>query len=207
MATVNIVKIKVRRGTDSERHQIILDQGELGYTTDPSSQRLFVGDGVTVGGIPCSNKLYMGPMNNLSNFATAQVGDVIFDTNTSRLFALTGVNGSGFPNYSNNAAYSFIGPAVDNTTVIYNGNGTISVGTVSASNVSSSLFNLTNGGLARTGQGSVSVNVDANTLKVNGSNQIYMDFNYLQQLIAALPTSNPGVNKLWNNGGVVTIGH
>ena len=48
MANITIVKLKVRRGTDSQRQDIVLDQGEVGYTLD--SKRLFVGDGATYGG-------------------------------------------------------------------------------------------------------------------------------------------------------------
>ena len=39
MATVSIAKIKIRRGTDYERKLIILDNGELGYVTDPPLHR------------------------------------------------------------------------------------------------------------------------------------------------------------------------
>ena len=40
MADITIVKFKVRRGTDSERERVVLDQGEIGYTID--TKRLFV---------------------------------------------------------------------------------------------------------------------------------------------------------------------
>jgi len=46
MATVSVAKIKIRRGSDFDRRQIILDNGELGYVTDSVSRRLFVGDGI-----------------------------------------------------------------------------------------------------------------------------------------------------------------
>ena len=48
MANITIVKLKVRRGSDTQRKEIVLDQGEIGYTLD--SKRLFVGDGSTYGG-------------------------------------------------------------------------------------------------------------------------------------------------------------
>jgi len=64
MATVSITKIKIRRGTDADRREVILDSGEIGYTTDPSSRRLFVGDGSTKGGNPAGIKFYTGAIND-----------------------------------------------------------------------------------------------------------------------------------------------
>jgi len=52
MATVSVIKLKVRRGTDNQRKLITLDEGELGYTTDTG--RVFIGDSITPGGIPVS---------------------------------------------------------------------------------------------------------------------------------------------------------
>lgn len=54
-----LLKLLVRRGSDSDRQGIYLDEGELGYTVD--SKRLFVGDGPggTQGGIVVGNK-YLG---------------------------------------------------------------------------------------------------------------------------------------------------
>ena len=43
-----LIKLLVRRGTDADRKNIVLEAGELGYTTD--MERLFVGDGTTAGG-------------------------------------------------------------------------------------------------------------------------------------------------------------
>ena len=45
-----IAKIKLRRGLESERSNIVFDEGEPIYTVD--TKRFFVGDGVTAGGIP-----------------------------------------------------------------------------------------------------------------------------------------------------------
>lgn len=42
-------KIQLRRGTDSERQTVVFDNGEPVWTTD--NQRLYIGDGVTSGGI------------------------------------------------------------------------------------------------------------------------------------------------------------
>jgi hypothetical protein len=42
--------LRIRRGTNAERQTIIFAEGELVYTTD--TKDLFVGDGITLGGIP-----------------------------------------------------------------------------------------------------------------------------------------------------------
>ena len=34
MPDIEIVKLKLRRGTDAQRQTVKLEQGELGYTTD-----------------------------------------------------------------------------------------------------------------------------------------------------------------------------
>ena len=52
-----ILKILVRRGLDSERQSVRLDEGELGYTID--TKRVFVGDGLGGGGNVVGN-LYQG---------------------------------------------------------------------------------------------------------------------------------------------------
>jgi hypothetical protein len=59
-----IVRTLVRKGTDSERQQVVLEPGELGYTTNYT--RLFVGDGTTTGGVPVGVKYY----GSVSDFST-----------------------------------------------------------------------------------------------------------------------------------------
>ena len=54
MPDITIVKIKVRRGSDDQRKQLVLDQGELGFTID--TKRVFVGDGSVTGCKVVGNK-------------------------------------------------------------------------------------------------------------------------------------------------------
>jgi len=100
MANVSIVKLKVRRGTDQQRQQITLDQGELGFTTDWS--RLFVGDGATMGGVCPAMKFYTYSFQTISASNTfnlpMQPGDIIYETTTSSFYSLL----SGANNNSNN---------------------------------------------------------------------------------------------------------
>jgi len=108
MANVSVIKLKVRRGTDSQRQLITLDQGEIGYTTD--SKRLFVGDGTTKGGWSTGSKFYStstGIANATSTSTdllyTAQTGDIVYDysTNPTNFYILTGSNA----NYNQTSAY------------------------------------------------------------------------------------------------------
>jgi len=101
MANVSVVKLKVRRGTDAQRKLVVLDVGELGYTTD--SKRIFVGDGTTTGGTPSAIKYYTGNISAAvagdGNISTVQPGDIVYDTTQNHIYILTGTNAS-FNSYS-----------------------------------------------------------------------------------------------------------
>ena len=96
-----ILKILVRRGTEAERQNIRLDEGELGYTID--SKRLFIGDGLGGGG-NVSGNLHHGAFPQVDTvinslpFGYFQPGDTFYDTNESTLYALgeTGLASSKF---------------------------------------------------------------------------------------------------------------
>ena len=78
MPDISIIKLKIRRGTDAQRANVVLEQGELGYTTD--TRRVFVGDGITQGGIPVSN-IFHAPIDypaNLVNERSAVVNDIVY---------------------------------------------------------------------------------------------------------------------------------
>ena len=101
MSSISVVKLKVRRGKDGDRQQVILDQGELGFTTD--SHRLFVGDGLTYGGLNASINFYQ--TTSFGALTYAQIGDIVFRTDTNTLYALTGRTTGNLPDYSNPSAY------------------------------------------------------------------------------------------------------
>jgi microcystin-dependent protein len=79
-----LLKLIVRQGIDSDRKNIVLDSGELAYTTD--TERLYVGDGSTFGGVPVGNK-FLGSAANIVSFANATIGDIAYQTSTSTLYA------------------------------------------------------------------------------------------------------------------------
>ena len=67
-----LLKLLVRRGTNEDRKQITLETGELGYATD--TKRLYIGDGVTGGGVLVGNK-WAGNAADLTTLAPVMTGD------------------------------------------------------------------------------------------------------------------------------------
>ena len=82
-----LLKLLVRRGSNADREDVILSEGELGYTTD--TNRLFVGDGVTPGGKIVGNR-FLGTSNSVTTFANANVGDLAYDADDRALYAYAG---------------------------------------------------------------------------------------------------------------------
>ena len=101
MPDVEIVKLKIRRGEDSTRRSVILEQGELGFTTD--TERLWVGDGTTLGGTIVGNINHGVAVK--TNITRATRGDIAYDS--SHLYQLTG------DDYSNVSDWTFIGTELD----------------------------------------------------------------------------------------------
>ena len=69
------MSLRIRRGTNAERSGVTFLEGELVYTTD--TKKMFVGDGVTVGGIAVDSA--QGSINQMSdvNIAGIQVGQIL----------------------------------------------------------------------------------------------------------------------------------
>jgi len=86
-----LLKLLVRRGTDSDRKQITLETGEIGYTTD--TKRLYIGDGVTPGGVLVGNK-WAGNAADLTTLAPVVTGDYGYDTDNHEFKICTKGTGS-----------------------------------------------------------------------------------------------------------------
>ena len=86
-----LLKILVRQGTDNERQNVIFNSGEPAYTTD--TKRLFIGDGVTSGGILTGN-VFKGSVTNITSVAPAEIGDTVYNTDTKILYRLKLNDGS-----------------------------------------------------------------------------------------------------------------
>jgi len=165
MADISIIKLKVRRGTDSQRQRIILDQGELGFTTD--TQRLFIGNGILSGGVVAGNITHpfletSGSRINLSN---AVRGDIVNENGF--LYQLSGAN------YNQLSAWGFIGSKPDNSSIEYNGNRELQIknnGIGAAKFAANAAYNM--GGLVATPTNGLSANVDGITLTVTSTNQL-----------------------------------
>jgi hypothetical protein len=124
-----IVKILIRKGSDADRRATILSNAELGYATDASVKRLFVGDGTTAGGNPVGVKNF-GPVNGRSSVTSqAYPGDIVFDLSDpqANLYTYT-TSGTWYPTT----------PIFDNSS-IKNTNGVWYVNTLQLSSYVSAL--------------------------------------------------------------------
>ena len=90
-----IGKIKVRRGTDSQRVTNTFEEGEVIYSVD--KKRIFVGDDTTLGGVPVSNRNYIVESLGFPPILPDDVleGDIIFDKADSSTY-IVDWNGSEF---------------------------------------------------------------------------------------------------------------
>lgn len=106
----NITKIVFRRGLDAQRQTVALQLGEPGYSTD--TKRLFIGDGITLGGNPVGIVNYgvvaalsgsyvynSSIQTNMSQAAftllsASNVGDIVYDQATTSLYTVSSTNTS-----------------------------------------------------------------------------------------------------------------
>lgn len=162
MPDISIIKLKVRRGTDAQRRTIILEQGELGYTTD--TNRLYVGDGVTVGGAPVG-AVPSRPLN-LVRSLTGATGVGMYDivSASSLLYQLTSSD------YTALSSWAFIGTKVDDSTIQYNANNIITLkdnGITGTKFAPTAAFN--QGGIIATAANGLSANTDNTTIKITSN--------------------------------------
>ena len=87
-----ITKILIRKGIESEKNAIILSEAELGYTTD--QKRLWLGDGVPLGGVNAANK-YLGSFSTPSAVSNPVIGDIIYNQSNTQFQILTGTDSDG----------------------------------------------------------------------------------------------------------------
>lgn len=162
MPDVEIVKLKLRRGTDAQRESVVLEQGELGYTTD--SKRVFVGDGFLSGGNVLGAKnhppMYVGTRTDL---AEAVTGDMVYEDNL--LYQLSGTDATLL------SAWAFVGTRADGISLDYDaGILELKDGGITIDKVASD-FVVPNGGIEITPTG-LSAVVDNATITINGSGQL-----------------------------------
>jgi hypothetical protein len=122
-----LLKLLIRRGDDSDRQNVILSEGELGYTID--GKRLFVGDNQTLGGRVVGN-IYKGSVVDHTTVTDAVLGDFVFNSSSNIIYIKTSAGWL--------AVAQFL-EAGDTTIDINSGAGTIKVGTLSAGNLSTDI--------------------------------------------------------------------
>ena len=123
-----LLKLLVRRGTNQDRKQITLETGELGYTTD--DKRLYIGDGVTKGGVLIGNK-WAGNAADLTTLAPVVTGDYGYDTDNHEIKICTKGTGAVAADWT---TVSNLISAAD-TTIVIDGQNRITVGKLSAGDI------------------------------------------------------------------------
>ena len=121
----DFTKFILRQGLEADRTKAIYSEGEPIYITD--YKRLFLGDGITSGGNIATNKFLGTATFNFSSNATGVVsayqGDLVYDTTSSNLYALTGSNPANLLSYIRlNRNY-----VVDDSTLFINGSNQMAV--------------------------------------------------------------------------------
>lgn len=159
-----LLKLLVRRGTDIDRRQIVLSEGELGYVID--TKKLYVGDGQTKGGILVGGSKFLGAATDVTSFTSAVTGDMAFDSDDEVLYYLVGGSPSNISNW------------VPIGGVYSNGNGTINV-----SNTNKITVN-------KLSAGNFSSNALGNSLRLDSANKIALDSTIKISQVDLDPTSS-----------------
>lgn len=123
-----LLKLLIRRGSDADRQNVILSQGELGYTTD--TNRLYIGDGINYGGTIVGNK-FAGSRTDVTTITNVVSGDYAFDTDSNQLYIYNGGGSGDLNNWSSVGGIYTSGNGTINITPATN---RITVGTLSANN-------------------------------------------------------------------------
>ena len=130
--------LRLRRGTDLERIGVVFEEGELVYSTD--TKRLFVGDGVTAGGIPVSDLIsdmspQLGASLDLNTYDIVGFGNINVNGDITATGTLT------VPNIITDVQGSIFGddssPLVDgaNNKIILDNNSIADLSDVNTTNV------------------------------------------------------------------------
>lgn len=175
MPNIRIVKLKVRRGSDAQRRLVVLEQGELGYTTDTG--RLFIGNGSLSGGATVGTKVHsiLTTSNTRNLVSTAYENDLVYENNF--LYQLTGTD------YSKLSAWAFVGSKVDNESIEYDANRQVSIkdSGISTAMIQTSAVTIdklntnvlyTSGGLSYNFTNGISANINSSIFQITSANVI-----------------------------------
>lgn len=175
MPNIRIVKLKIRRGSEAERKQIVLEQAELGYTTD--TRRLFVGNGSVSGGEIVGAKVHsvLSTSDTRNLVSNAYQNDLVYENNF--LYQLTGTD------YSQLTSWSFVGSKTDDSSIEYNASRELSIKDSGVSTIMLQTSSVTveklntdilysSGGIAFNLSEGLSANIDTDIFEINSSNII-----------------------------------
>ena len=159
MADIKVIKLKVRRGLNSQRKRVVLDEGELGYTID--TQRLYVGTGTLSGGVPVASKVY-SPVTNYNDLSSqdAEINDIIVADN--KMYQLIATD------FTKLSSWRFIGAQVDDNFIEYNTNNYL---TIKGSSIDGTLLNqqtLSSTSITFAGD-EIVINYDSSQFAISGS--------------------------------------
>jgi microcystin-dependent protein len=144
-----LLKLLIRRGTDVDRRNITLSEGELGYTVD--TKKLYIGDGQTKGGIPVAGSAFLGSVPDVTVFTSAVSGDLAYDTDDNIFYSFKGGNPANITDWQNiGGTYSA-------------GNGTISISNTNRITVN------------RLSAGNFSADALGSSLRLDSSNRIALN--------------------------------
>lgn len=131
-----ILKLIVRQGPDSDRQVIVLDSGELGYSTD--LERLYIGNGFLSGGNVVGN-IHVGAAPTITDATLypSVIGDTAFATDSNKLYALKEGTGSLISDWREiGGVYSS-----SNLQITISGDNTISLNALSAGFIDNDALN------------------------------------------------------------------
>jgi hypothetical protein len=94
-------RLQVRRGTDLQRYEIILEEGEPVYTTD--TKRIFIGTNKQDGGVNLSNKTYI--LDTLYYPTDSLAYDIIYDRFKGVTYILNKISYNYDPTTSSEPTY------------------------------------------------------------------------------------------------------
>jgi len=188
MPNIEIIKLKIRRGTNTQRLNVVLEQGELGYTTD--TNRVYVGDGITLGGQPVGS-LNLAPTitPGTRTSTVASINDVIYDNNI--LWQLTAAD------YTQLSSWANIEAKPDNSYLQYDGNNKLTIvsNSIGKSKLASDIV-YSSGAIYFNSTTGLSANVDGSSIVISS--------NRLALPIQSISTPAGLTNSTVNNYGIVT---
>lgn len=166
-----LLKLLVRRGTDVDRKQVVLSEGEIGYTVD--TKKLYIGDGQTKGGIPVTGSSFLGSVPDVTAFTSAISGDLAYDNDDNVFYAFKGGNPANITDWQNIGGTYTSG----NGTIAISNTNKITVNKLSAGNFSS---NALGSGIKLDGSNKIALSsvIAINTIKIEpGSNYLNLPSN------------------------------